>query len=963
MNFSKQLNTLVIVTFLLLSSAKLFSQCSCPLVSGAGVTTVTGLNNTFPFDGYSGQTLLITSGSKYSGAATLTGGTIINLGEFAPSSASVFTSGTINNCGVINFNFSPWIYNLPGSPLNSLFINNCQAGKINLINNASLFNHGIFKNYGVIDITSGNFGSFNEFNNYATGYIKENGTTDHYFRNDGFFLNDGKIEVLGGAGFKCFGNGNRFNGLVSISYNCEINGILYAGCTFNIGRDFTNYGTIYGPLGAGKWARFNVGAYSWNHGFFNAQYGDGTIGRIDMCDATGVDFDLNSGSIGINVTYCVNNATAGCLPLDPLAVTINPLTICSGSCGTMTAVVTGGKTPYTYLWSNGLGTGSTSSSVCPTTNTPYSVTVTDANGSVVTASTTVTVSSIIADAGPDRNVCTGISINIGGLNTASGGIPAYTYLWSPSTGLSSTTVANPTVNAASLTLNTPRTYTVKVTDSKGCTATDQAVVTLNNNCCDATGVTAGPDQKICKWATAQLNAKGGVVEIPGTIYLWESVPPGGGALSNPNIANPKAMPLVTTNYKVTITRPGCNTPFTDFMTVDVLDKGMPNAGADKTICSGESVMLNATAIPGASFEWAPNNGSLDMPNIANPTAKPATTTTYTVTVTGDNVCPVQNTDEVTVTVTNGPEVTTSGDVVACDNTGVTISASAPGATSFAWSPTDALDTPSMASTLAKPLVTRTYVVTVSDASGCTGTGSVTVYKDDLSLVGVSGDQVSCAGNKVTLTAYGGVAYSWSPDKDLSCNDCNAPVASPISTTTYQVAITTVNGCVITKNVTVVVNGSLAVTVTPDKTICTGEKVPLLATGGKEFNWNPDEGLSCNNCPDPVAEVSETTTYTVTATDGNCSGEATVKITVNPQYSAAITYTSSNCIVNFTATPSGLTSYKWNFGDGTTGMGQTISHTYPKTGTYKVYLTVTGTCGEHKVHEYVSITGCNDTNCE
>lgn len=79
----------------------------------------------------------------------------------------------------------------------------------------------------------------------------------------------------------------------------------------------------------------------------------------------------------------------------------------------------------------------------------------------------------IANAGADK--CTGPNTVIGGSPAATSGTPPYTYSWSPSTGLSSTTVPNPTVNPTATT-----TYTLTVTDSKGLKDTDVVVVSFTN---------------------------------------------------------------------------------------------------------------------------------------------------------------------------------------------------------------------------------------------------------------------------------------------------------------------------------------------------------------------------------------------------------------------------------------------------------------------------------------------------
>jgi hypothetical protein len=77
-------------------------------------------------------------------------------------------------------------------------------------------------------------------------------------------------------------------------------------------------------------------------------------------------------------------------------------------------------------------------------------------------------------AGSNVSICSGQSTTIGGAPTATGGNPSnYVYTWSPSTGLSSTTIANPTANPTTTT-----TYTVSVNGGDPtCTVTSTVTVT------------------------------------------------------------------------------------------------------------------------------------------------------------------------------------------------------------------------------------------------------------------------------------------------------------------------------------------------------------------------------------------------------------------------------------------------------------------------------------------------------
>jgi hypothetical protein len=156
------------------------------------------------------------------------------------------------------------------------------------------------------------------------------------------------------------------------------------------------------------------------------------------------------------------------------------LLCCPPGCVQLSVVAGGGIPPYTYIWSPA-GPPNQIINVCPTTNTTYTVTVTDSVGcTTTTLPHTVTICNklVVASAGTNVTTCPGGQVTIGGSPTASLGTGPYTYSWSPATGLNSTTIANPTASPGQTT-----TYTVTVTDATGCQSTSTVTVTVQGPNC------------------------------------------------------------------------------------------------------------------------------------------------------------------------------------------------------------------------------------------------------------------------------------------------------------------------------------------------------------------------------------------------------------------------------------------------------------------------------------------------
>jgi len=192
------------------------------------------------------------------------------------------------------------------------------------------------------------------------------------------------------------------------------------------------------------------------------------------------------------------------------------------------------------------------------------------------------------------------------------------------------------------------------------------------------------------------------------------------------------------------------------------------------------------------------------------------------------------------------------------------------------------------------------------------------YRNPVTVVVVNsnysaGNNVSiCTGGGTTLNATGGITYQWSPTNNLSNPNINNPLANPTSTTTYTVTITNYLGCSATSSVVVTV-GSLIANAGNDTTICTGNSLQLIASGGTIYQWSSSNSLSDVNIYNPIASPTVTTTYYVSVSDNaGCQGSAHIVVTVKPLPSITAGNNQNICQGgNVTLNASGGDTYLWS----------------------------------------------------
>jgi len=644
-------------------------------------------------------------------------------------------------------------------------------------------------------------------------------------------------------------------------------------------------------------------------------------------------------------TYYVSQSVGGCEgPRAPLVVTINALPTPTANntgpyCLNETINLTSsGGTGYAWTGPNAFVNATQNPTIATATLAMagnYIVTVTNANGCVATATTTVVVNPLPTPAANnDGAYCENGTINL----TATGGTG---YAWTGPNAFVNAT-QNPSITSATLAM--AGNYIVTVTDANGCTATANTTVVINalpvapttapiSYCLNATAI------PLMATATGTLNwygtnAAGGTASLTAptpstatagltTFYVSQTITgcegpraplavtinplptptanntgpycanatinltAGGGttyAWTGPNaFVNATQNPSITTatlamagNYIVTVTDAN-NCVATATTTVVVNPLPAPTANNDGAYCANETINLTATG--GTSYAWTgPNAFASANQNPTIPNSTIAMNGIYTVVVTDANGCianattnVVVNPLPVAVVANTGPYCANQNISLTCDLTGV----------SYAWTGPDSYVSGFQNPSIINSTITNAgnYILTVTDANLCQSSYTTTVVVNPLPIVAISSNSPVCENGTILLTSGGGNLYSWSGPLPInfSSNLQNPSITGATLTMAgnYTVTVTDANGC-INANVTNVQITPLPIapTTIPIEYCLNATTIPLTATGSGTLNWygtNAIGGIADPNAPTPTSILAGLTTYYVSQTVSNCEG--------------------------------------------------------------------------------------------
>ncbi len=532
---------------------------------------------------------------------------------------------------------------------------------------------------------------------------------------------------------------------------------------------------------------------------------------------------------------------------------------------------------------------------------------------------------LTANAGPNQAVCQATSVTLGGSPTATGGTPPYTYYWAPTTNLNNYHLANPTAN-----LNTTTTFTLIVTDSTGISDTTHVTIAVLPR---PTCYIFASDTNICTQGIVSFSAAVNGGHTPYT-YAWNF---GNGSTSN--IPQPITNYGAPGNYQVSLTvtdSNNCSGTNYAYMNVHQL---IVNTNTNNPTCFGAAngaIVVTANGgFPPYTYAWS--NGMTTQSAFNMPAG------TYNVTVTDSHGCvgfagatltqpaPIN----VATTVTN--ESNTGN----CDGTISVTASGGSGAYTYMWSTTPAITTPT--------IINRchgTYMVTVTDANGCSASavavvGSGSCTNNNL-VVSINSQDLSCAHQQDTMTVNvsGGTPpylYDWNTGAvtDTFITDMEG---------VYLVYVTDDSGCVKTAIDTLHNTGVNITLQTVTPVSCNGTSngyIKVNVTGGAPpytYLWNT------NDTGDTLSNIASGY-YSLTVTDSqSCTDTLGYYLPQSSTDWSYYIYTSStyaNCGNNGTATAwvYGGTSpftFLWNNADTTATITGLASGNYT--------VTVTGSDG-------------------
>lgn len=455
-----------------------------------------------------------------------------------------------------------------------------------------------------------------------------------------------------------------------------------------------------------------------------------------------------------------------------------------------------------------------------------------------------------------------------------GGMPPYTYAWTNGPNGSGTVVGN----SLTYTATTGGNYSLIVYDQNYPTCPPK-ISNVSVSVTPNPTVNAGPDQTLC---ATSVNLNGSFAGSTGCIWS------GGNGTFSPNNTTPNAIytpssgELQSGTIVLTLSSTGngvCGV-VSDQVIIHIAPPIAVAVTSPSFVCFGQTANVSTIVTGGFTpYTYAWSNGSNNA-NLFNVNAG-----TYSLSVNSTSGAGCTTSTVISIALNPSITVNTSPNNSISCGTFAVVSATATGGTGFLsynWS--------NGASGNTTNVYSGTYVITVTDALGCTGTNTVSVLSSNSALVSsINQPPTLCYGGSATLSVsatggFGGYTYQWS-------NGSTAPSIS-VGVGNYCCQVTDGGGCISSSCVNVVQSTSITIYIPNPPTICYGASTTANAfvSGGQ-----PPYNYSWSNGQFGASMTGGAGSYALTVTDAlGCVATKTVAINQSSPLSAVANATATSC---------------------------------------------------------------------
>jgi gliding motility-associated-like protein len=435
--------------------------------------------------------------------------------------------------------------------------------------------------------------------------------------------------------------------------------------------------------------------------------------------------------------------------------------------------------------------------------------------------------------------------------------------------------------------------------------------------------TASSNTYVCEQDTLKLFSD---CATPGVSYLWTG--PSGFSSTAQNPVVPNIAMTAIGNYTVTVRLGLCTNTATTY--VEIRDKPDAILGSNSPVCSGNSLNLTTTGLPGSTFDWTGPltfTSTLQYPSV-NP-AMTANSGTYSVIVTLNGcrdtayiTAVVDTTPETPVISTNSPGP--PGATICQGDTLMLFAFSATAGVLYSWTgPNSFSSTEANPMILnATPLASGVYTLVVSVGS-CSVTSVISSTVTPTPPVTATSNTPVCSGALDTLmlqaTGDPGSSFTWTGPYTFFSNAQN-PQRNPVSTEyggVYHVTVL-LDGCTNTVSHTVVVNPTPTPPWIKWLTYCQYYDAPYLQAFGSNILWYTSAaagGIGSTAPPKPQTDTVGVRFYYVNQTVLNCpSAIDSIRVRVNPTPAVTVSPDETVCpwdsVVLTAVNTDAIAYYKW-----------------------------------------------------